>query len=175
MDPRDGSILGSGSQPSFDANVFAKPISQKTYDYLTSDATGSPLLDRATESGYPTGSTFKPVTALASLQAGTITPSSTYVDTGHFQLGTQEYRNALGASNGTLNLSSALKVSSDVFFFRLGALDNDKGPIIQREARKLGFGRKTGIDVPGETPGLIPDSAWRDRGYAEYVKCTDKY
>jgi penicillin-binding protein 2 len=175
MDPRDGSILAIGSQPSFNANVFAKPISQKTYDYLTSDATGAPLLNRATESGYPTGSTFKPVTALASLQAGTITPSSTYVDTGHFKLGTQTYQNALGATNGTLDLARALQVSSDVFFFRLGALDNDKGPIIQREARRLGFGRRTGIDLPGESPGLVPDSAWRDRGYAAYVKCTDHY
>ena len=75
MDPRDGSILAMGSQPGFDANVFAKPFSQKTYDYLTSDATGAPLLNRATESGYPTGSTFKPITALAALEAGLITPT----------------------------------------------------------------------------------------------------
>jgi penicillin-binding protein 2 len=175
MDPRDGSILAMGSAPSFNANVFAKPISQKTYDYLTSDATGAPLLDRATESGYPTGSTFKPVTALASLQAGLITTSSTYDDTGHFKLGTQSYQNAKGASNGIINLSDALKVSSDVFFFRLGALANDKGAVIQREARKLGFGHRTGIDVSGEAPGLVPDAKWRDRGYAAYVKCTDKY
>ena len=175
MDPRDGSILAMGSAPSFDANVFAKPISQKTYDYLTSDATGAPLLDRATESGYPTGSTFKPVTALASLQAGTITPSSTYVDTGHFKLGTQTYQNAQGATFGTLDLARALQVSSDVFFFRLGALDNDRGAIIQREARRLGFGHRTGIDLPGESPGLVPDSAWRDRGYAQYKQCTEKY
>ena len=64
------SILAMGSQPGFDANIFAKPFSQKTYDYLTSDATGAPLLDRATESGYPTGSTFKPVTALAAMAGG---------------------------------------------------------------------------------------------------------
>ena len=175
MDPRDGSILAMGSAPSFNANVFAKPISQKTYDYLTSDATGAPLLDRATESGYPTGSTFKPVTALASLQAGLVTPSYVYDDTGHFKLGTQSYQNAKGASNGAIDMSDAFKVSSDVYFFRLGALANDKGPIIQREARKLGFGHRTGIDIPGESPGLVPDAAWRDKGYAAYVKCADKY
>jgi penicillin-binding protein 2 len=174
MDPRDGSILAIGSQPGFDANLFAKPFSQKTYDYLTSDATGAPLLDRATESGYPTGSTFKPVTALATMQAGLVTPQTTITDTGHFKLGTQEYQNARGASYGPLRMSDALKVSSDVFFFQLGAEANDRGPIIQREAKRLGFGRKTGIDLPGEAAGLVPDSTWRDRGFASYQACTKK-
>jgi penicillin-binding protein 2 len=174
MDPRDGSILAMGSQPGFDANLFAKPFSQKTYDYLTSDETGAPLLDRATESGYPTGSTFKPVTALATMGAGLITPQTTINDTGHFKLGTQEYQNARGSSYGLLRMSDAIKVSSDVFFFQLGAEANDRGPIIQREAKKLGFGHRTGIDVPGETPGLVPDSAWRDRGYAKYLACAKK-
>jgi penicillin-binding protein 2 len=174
MDPRDGSILAIGSRPGFDANLFAKPFSQKTYDYLTSDATGAPLLDRATESGYPTGSTFKPVTALATMEHGLVTPDTTINDTGHFKLGTQEYQNARGASYGLLRMSDALKVSSDVFFFQLGAEANDRGPIIQSEARKLGFGHRTGIDIPGEAPGLVPDSAWRDRGYARYRACTDK-
>jgi penicillin-binding protein 2 len=174
MDPRDGSILAIGSQPGFDANLFAKPFSQKTYDYLTSDETGAPLLDRATESGYPTGSTFKPVTAMATLESGLVTPNTTITDTGHFKLGTQEYQNAQGASYGTLRISDALKVSSDIFFFQLGAWANDRGPIIQREARKLGFGHKTGIDIPGEAPGLVPDAAWRDREYGKYLACTKK-
>ena len=174
MDPTDGSILAMGSQPSFDASLFAKPFSQKTYDYLTSQSTGAPLLDRATESGYPTGSAFKPITALAALESGLITPSRTIVDTGHFKLGTQEYQNAKGLSYGPLQLSDALKVSSDIFFFQLGAWANDKGPIIQRWAKRLGFGRKTGIDLPGEAPGLVPDREWRDRGYTDYVECTKK-
>jgi len=65
-------------------------------------------------------------------------------------------------------------VSSDVFFYELGAQANSKGPIIQDWARKLGIGRKTGIDIPGEFPGLIPDRAWRDKGYDEYLKCAKK-
>src|SRR4051794_25827696 len=87
MDPSDGSILAMGSQPGFDANVFAKPISQSTYKFLTSNATDAPLLNRATESGYPTGSTFKPVTAMASLQSHLISPERTIVDTGHWEYG----------------------------------------------------------------------------------------
>ena len=63
MDPRNGEILAMGSAPSFDASWFAKPFTQQRYDYLTSDSTDAPLLNRATESAYPTASTFKPITA----------------------------------------------------------------------------------------------------------------
>ena len=174
MDPRNGAILALGSYPSFDANDFAKPISQRKFDRLNSEANGAPLVDRATSSAYPTGSTFKPVTALAALDSGIITPSTVVNDPGYFQLGTQRYVNARGAVNGLLTLPEAIKVSSDVFFFRLGAEANDRGPVIQRWARRLGFGRPTGIDLPDENGGLVPDRAWRDRGYAAYLKCTQK-
>ena len=174
MDPRDGAILGMGSKPGFDASVFAKPISQKTYEYLTSDETGAPLLNRVTESGYPTGSTFKPVTALAALDEGLINPSTTMNDSGHLKIGTQEYQNARGASYGTINVSDALKVSSDIFFFQLGAWANDRNRVIQRWAKRLGFGRKTGIDVPGEAPGLVPDRRWRDGAYKRYQRCVKR-
>ena len=175
MDPTDGSILAMGSQPSFDANVFAKPISQSTYRYLTSNATDAPLLNRATESGYPTGSTFKPVTALAALESHLISPDRTIVDTGHWEYGGRSYQNAKQARFGPLRMSDAIKVSSDIFFFQLGAWANDKGTIIQRMARQLGFGRKTGIDLPGELPGLVPDRAWREKGFAAYSACVNKH
>jgi penicillin-binding protein 2 len=174
MDPRDGQILALGSYPSFDANVFAKPLSQRTYDALTSEANGAPLLNRAIASAYPTGSTFKPVTALAALEAGIITPSTPIHDPGFFQLGTQRFINARGAVYGTIALPDALKVSSDVFFYTLGADANPRGPIIQRWAHKLGFGRRTGIDVPGESRGLVPDREWRDGGYRRYLACARK-
>jgi penicillin-binding protein 2 len=174
MDPRDGSILGMGSKPGFDASVFARPITQKTYDFLTSDETGAPLLNRVTESGYPTGSTFKPVTALAALDEGLINPRTTMNDTGHLKVGTQEYQNAKEASFGVINVSDALKVSSDIFFFQLGAWANDRNRVIQRWAKRLGFGRKTGIDVPGEAPGLVPDAKWRNGAFERYKQCVEK-
>jgi penicillin-binding protein 2 len=73
-----------------------------------------------------------------------------------------------------INASDALKVSSDIFFFQLGAWANDRNRVIQRWAKKLGFGRKTGIDVPGEAPGLVPDAKWRNGAYHEYSKCVEK-
>jgi penicillin-binding protein 2 len=174
MDPRDGAVLALGSYPSFDANVFAKPLSQRRYDELNSEENGAPLFNRAIAATYPTGSTFKVVTAMAALQEGLITPASTIVDSGVFKLGDREFKNAKDAVFGALQLPRALQVSSDVFFYNLGAEANARGPIIQEWARRLGIGRKTGIDIPGEFEGLVPDSKWRNEGYDEYLKCTKK-
>jgi penicillin-binding protein 2 len=174
MDPRNGEVLALGSYPSFDANVFAKPLSQHRYDELNSEAKGAPLFNRAIAATYPTGSTFKVVTAMAALEEGLITPNSTIVDTGVFKLGDREFENAKDAVFGPLQLRRALTVSSDVFFYELGAQANGKGPVIQDWARRLGIGRKTGIDIPGEFPGLVPDAAWRNKGYDEYLKCAKK-
>jgi penicillin-binding protein 2 len=174
MDPRNGEILALGSYPSFDANEFAKPISQKRYDELSSEALGAPLFNRAIAATYPTGSTFKPITAMAALEEGVITPTSTIVDTGTYELGNQVRKNAKGARFGALQLPRALTVSSDVFFYNLGEQLNAKGPVLQEWARRLGVGRKTGIDIPGEFAGLVPDSEWRTKGYDAYRKCAKK-
>ncbi|MBE2316239.1 penicillin-binding protein 2 [Solirubrobacter sp. CPCC 204708] len=174
MDPRNGEVLAMGSAPSFDANWFAKPFTQQRYEYLTSNETDAPLLNRATESAYPSASTFKPVTALAALEEGLITPSRKINDPGHWEYGGREYQNAKEAVFGSINVGEALKVSSDIFFFKLGAQANDKGPIIQKWAERLGYGRKTGIDLPNEAAGLVPDSKWRNEAYAEYERCVEK-
>jgi penicillin-binding protein 2 len=174
MDPRNGEILALGSYPSFDANEFARPISQKRYDELSSEALGAPLFNRAIAATYPTGSTFKPITAMAALEEGVITPETTIVDDGKFELGDQVRKNAKDAVFGPLQLPRALTVSSDIFFYQLGEQLNAKGPVLQEWARRLGVGRKTGIDIPGEFGGLIPDSDWRNKGYDEYLKCTKK-
>jgi penicillin-binding protein 2 len=171
MDPTNGEVLALGSYPSFDANVFAKPLSQETFDKLNSEDQGAPLFNRAIAAAYPTGSTFKPITALASLQEGILTPTQTIFDDGELKVGPQTFKNARNARYGLLALPQALKVSSDVFFYTLGERANSRGPIIQRWARRLGLGRRTGIDLPGEFDGLIPDRRWRDAGFAQYRKC----
>jgi penicillin-binding protein 2 len=174
MDPTNGEVIALGSYPSFDANILARPISQTTYDRLTSEASGAPLLNRAIAAQYPTGSTFKPITAMATLESGIISPSQTINDTGKYTLGTQQYQNAKGASFGVLNMVQALKVSSDIFFYELGARANGRGSVIQRWARDLGLGRRTGIDLPGENKGLVPDAKWRNTGYQNYLVCAKK-
>jgi penicillin-binding protein 2 len=174
MDPRDGEVLALGSYPSFDANLFAKPIDQDTYDELNSEESGQPLFNRAISAGYPTGSTFKPVTAFAAVDHGIITPSTLLSDPGVFRYGDREFKNAGDAQYGTLALPRALQVSSDVFFYQLGALANDRGAVIQEWARKLSFGKPTGIDLPGEYGGVVPDRKWRDGLFEQYERCRKK-
>ena len=174
LDPRDGEVLALGSYPSFDANVFAKPIDQETYERLSSEENGAPLFNRATNAGYPTGSTFKPITAFAAVDNGVITPTTPLSDPGVFRYGGREFKNAGDAVFGTLSLQRALQVSSDVFFYQLGASMNDLGAVLQEWAHKLSFGKPTGIDLPGEYGGLVPDAEWRNSEYDAYLKCAKK-
>jgi penicillin-binding protein 2 len=174
MDLRDGAILAMGSQPGFDAGVVARPFSQRTWENLTSRATGAPLTNRVTESVYPTGSVFKPITALAALDSGVIGRSETIDDQGRYELGTLKAQNARGAKFGRITLEKALIVSSDVFFYHLGERAEDKGRVIQRWAEKLGFGHTTGIDLTAEASGLVPDRRWRDGAYRRYHACVEK-
>jgi penicillin-binding protein 2 len=174
MDPTNGEVLALGSYPSFDANIFAKPLSQERFDKLNSEANGAPLFNRAIAAAYPTGSTFKPITAMASLQEGILTPTQTIFDDGEFKLGPQVFHNARNARNGLLSLPRALQVSSDVFFYTLGERANSRGAIIQKWAKRLGLGRRTGIDIPGEFAGLVPDRRWRDAGFAKYTRCVKR-
>ena len=127
MDPTNGEVLALGSYPSFDANVFAKPLSQETFDKLNSEENGAPLFNRAIAAAYPTGSTFKPITAMASLEEGILTPTQTIFDDGEFKLGPQIFKNAKDARYGLLSLPRALQVSSDVFFYTLGERANSRG------------------------------------------------
>ncbi len=163
MNVHNGEVLALGSQPSFDPNVFTKPLSKKKLDQLYSKDLGEPILNRAIQGGYPTGSTFKLVTAVAALESGHLTPSQVLYDPGVLQIGTQEFKNAGDAVFGALALPRALTVSSDVFFYQLGRDMDEKEMPLQAWARRLGIGRKTGIDLPVETPGRLPTPAWRNR------------
>jgi penicillin-binding protein 2 len=166
MNVHNGQILGMGSYPTFDPTVFTETMTQSQVDELYRDPVRAPLTDRATESYYPTGSTFKLITALAALEGKVITPSTTIVDSGKVTVGTQSFQNAGGASYGALTLVPALEVSSDVFFYELGLRMWDTGEL-QRWAAKLGIGKESGLDIPGETEGLVPSEHWRNQLFKE--------
>ena len=162
MDPRNGQVLALGSVPSFNPSVFARPLTKTTYKSLISAANGAPLVNRAIAGAYPTGSTFKPITALAGMSAGVIGPGSVKNDSGCLTVGLTDFCSPGHQGHGAVNLVRALQVSSDVYFYEVGRdLDPIKGEPLQRWAHKLGLGRKTGIDVPAESPGNIPDRKWR--------------
>jgi len=174
MNVRDGKLLALGSSPSFDPNVFSKGVRESVYKALTSRNNGEPLTNRAIQGGYPTGSTFKLITATAALEGGLITPGTTMFDGGSLRVGGVTFYNAGKVSHGTLALRRALTVSSDVFFYRLGLDMNNtgKGTLLQRWAARYGLGRNTGVDLPAELPGRVPTPEWRNELFRK--KLTDR-
>jgi penicillin-binding protein 2 len=172
IDPRNGEMLALGSLPTFDPNEFAKPLSQARYRQLSSEANGAPLFDRSIQGAYPTGSTYKLITAVGALQSGLISPGTVISDPGSISIGGITFQNSGGTAYGAIALSTALKVSSDVFFYTVGMQANDPRQVLQKWARRLGIGRPTGIDLPGEFTGLLPTPDWRNRLYRR--KLTDR-
>jgi penicillin-binding protein 2 len=166
MDVNNGEILGLGSFPTFDPSVFTRPMTQAQVDDLYRDPVLAPLTDRAIAGLYPTGSTFKLITAMAGLESGTITTGTPIYDGGSITVGGQSFQNAGGAAYGSLTLVPALQVSSDVFFYTLGLDMWDTGDL-QHWAHALGIGRPTGLDLPGAAEGLLPSQKWRNDLYAE--------
>jgi penicillin-binding protein 2 len=174
MDIHNGEVLALGSEPSYDPNLFAKVFRERDYKRLTADETGAPLSNRAVAAGYPTGSTFKLITATAALESGLITPDTPLNDPGKLIIGNQPFENAGGVAHGVLSLRQALTVSSDVFFYQLGRDMDHEGMPLQHWARKLGLGHRTGIDLPEEGPGFVPGPKWRDRQFAKFDRCRDR-
>ncbi|HKH15819.1 MAG TPA: penicillin-binding protein 2 [Solirubrobacterales bacterium] len=175
MNAQNGDILAMGSAPTFDPSIFTHPITQGEYRQLTSEKTDAPLANRAIQGLYPTGSTFKPITATAALEHRLIGANTIFNDTGSLKLDDNlTLHNAGKAVYGPIDMSDALKVSSDIYFYNLGlkAKASKGHGQIQDWARKFGLGEKTGIDIPAEVEGLIPTPAWRNRLYAE--KLTDR-
>jgi len=177
LDPRNGEVLAMGSNPSYDPAVLSRPITQRRLEQLFGPNAGSPRFNRAIGGLYPTGSTFKPITAFAALSQGIITPSTPINDPGCIEIGAakQSFCNAGKEVNGTLSLPRAIQVSSDVFFYTLGRdLNPLDGQPLQRMAHRLGLGETTGIDLPGEGPGLVPDRRWRDDVGERERRCRER-
>jgi penicillin-binding protein 2 len=169
MDVKTGEVRALGSSPSYDPNVFAKRIRQSDYDRLTSEENGAPLLNRATQGTYPSGSTFKLVSAVAALEGGVITPETVQYDDGSITVGGQRFQNAGNVSHGPVALRKALQVSSDVYFYNLGREMNSAGDghLLQDWAKRLGIGRPTGIELPGEGAGTLPSPEWLAKRHKE--------
>jgi penicillin-binding protein 2 len=165
MDVHTGEILALGSFPTFEPSLFTRPLTQKQVDE-TYNNPSAPLADRAISGYYPTGSTFKLITAMAALESGILTPSRSIYDGGAFTVGGESFKNAGGASYGSLTLVPALQVSDDVFFYTLGDEMWDTGQL-QHWAHALGIGRPPGIDLPGAVEGLLPSQHWRNQLYKE--------
>jgi penicillin-binding protein 2 len=172
LNPLNGEVLAIGSYPGFDPNKFAKPLTKAEFAKLEGSSTaGGPLTDRAVNGTYPTGSTFKPITAMAALENGVITPSEGLGGGQCIHVSTEQFCNAGHADYGSVGLVEALKVSSDTYFFEVGERANPHGPVIQKMAEELGIGHATGIDLPSEIEGVIPSPAWRAKQNRLQIRC----
>lgn len=181
MNPDNGQVYAMGSLPTFDPNIFTKPVTEQVYRQLNNPASGYPLLNRAIQSVGPTGSTFKAITATAALQSGAWSLADTFDDTGQFCFSGQCRHNAGGAAYGGLDLVNAIRVSSDNFFYNLGVRTNadptqhPQGGALQQWARWYGIGRQTGVDLGGENAGTLPTPAWRAGRNKLEAECDKKH
>ncbi len=176
IDPRDGSVLAMASNPTFNPNEFTNGISVKRFAELNDPAGHYPLTNRAIQGLYAPGSTFKLATSIAALRTGLIAPRDTYNDTGSYTVTGERsstFTNARGIRNGLVNVTKAITVSSDVFFYWMGErFWDNRGTLgtaaIQDVARSLGMGQYSEIDLPFEANGRVSDPDGREKLHKDY-------
>ena len=166
MDPRNGDILAFVSKPGFDPNPFVAGIDTKTYDELQ-NSIDMPLFNRALKGQYPPGSTLKPFIGLAGLEYDKTGINTASFCPGWFTLegDDRKYRDWKPEGHGVVNLDKAIVESCDVFFYGLAltlGIDN-----MHRFLKQFGLGQKTGIDLPGELPGLLPSREWKRKQHRQ--------
>ena len=166
INPQDGTVLAFVSKPSFDPNLFIDGIDSDTWKMLNDDWK-KPLINRVTQGLYPPGSTFKPFMGMALLESGKITQNTIVPAPGAWSIpGSRHiFRDSVRSGHGSANLSKAIQVSSDTFFYRLGyEMGIDKAsPYLAQ----FGFGQKTGIDLPSEYVGVLPSREWKAKRFAK--------
>jgi len=171
LDPNDGSLLALASLPEYDPRKFVGGISRRDFAAYSNNP-ANPLLNRAVQSAYPPGSTWKPVTALAALERDVITPSTIFHCPGSYQFGNSVKHDWTPSGHGTVNLTESLRESCDVYYYNLGASfartelsqearGQKASELMQAAARSLGFGRAPQLDLPFAASGTVPTRAWR--------------
>jgi penicillin-binding protein 2 len=173
LDAATGSVVAMASNPAFDPNQFVHGIPQSTWAAWQDARSGFPLLNRAVSGQYAPGSTFKLITAVAGLTSGDLSAGKTINDKGSYVYPTDPNRkfwNDGHASYGRVDLGRAIAVSSDVYFYTVGGdlyyrwkHQQQGGDALQTTARRWGFGASTGISLPNEATGRIPDAAWKQQ------------
>jgi penicillin-binding protein 2 len=171
LDARDGSVVALASAPTFDVRKFTDGIPVEDFAALNDPSSNYPLLDRAIQGQYPPASTWKTFTAIAALESGITDAEEVINDRGFITFADQEFKNAKKEPHGSVKLQSALSVSSDVYFYTMGLRlwrqyfnkgNTKKGYAVQEVARRFGFGQPTGIGLPNEHAGRIPDEEFKE-------------
>ncbi|HEX8974479.1 MAG TPA: penicillin-binding protein 2 [Patescibacteria group bacterium] len=177
IDPRNGQVLALVNIPSYDNNLFAQKISADDYNKLIQDP-NKPLFNRAVSGEYPPGSTIKPAIAAAALSEGVITPS-TIIDGlgGTLHLGSYSFGD--WTTHGPSDVRTAIAQSNDIFFYTIGGGYGSIQGLGMSRMKKwdnlFGLGSPTGIDIPGEASGLIPDEQWKQNKIGEKWSVGNSY
>ncbi len=172
MDVNTGAIVSIVSAPGYDPNAFTTTVTPALWKQLNDDPL-KPLLNKAITGMYPPGSTFKPITALAGLASGRMTPSAHVHCSGSVSLGSHVFHCWKKGGHGTMDMHSAIKNSCDVYFYecaRRAGIDE-----IAAMCRKFGLGQTYGLEIPGEKAGLVPDPAWKQRARKDIWRDGDTY
>ena len=162
IEPSTGGILALVSVPSFDPNLFVDGIRTEDWDLLN-NSPDRPMINRALNGAYPPGSTFKPFMALAALEYGARTESQTIADPGFFVLGNHTFLDDKKGGHGLVDMYKSIVHSCNTYYYMLANdLKIDK---IAHFMGLLGFGSKTGVDIDGESEGILPSQAWKNRRF----------
>ena len=160
LDVRNGAILGLVSKPNFDLNCFTRPLTTKEARALF-QSQYRPMFNRVIQAQYSPGSLFKIVDAYVGLEKEIINPRESFFCQGKFKIGNRNFSCFEGHNHGNVNLISALALSCNIYFYKLG-LKTGAEPLIESAAR-FGLGKKTGIDLPSEKKGYIPTPTWKEK------------
>ena len=160
LDPNDGAVLAIVSNPSFDPNIFSSQFTDTTWKEL--QGKDKPFINRALR-GFPPASTFKVVTATAGMESGKYPPNTVLGTYAFINVGGTRFHDWNRAGFGPLGYVGALAWSSNTFFGQVGR--GVGGTTLIEWAHRYGFGEKTGIELPEETPGLIADDAWKQKQF----------
>jgi len=162
IEPSTGGVLAFVSKPGFDPNLFVDGIDVLNWNELN-NSLDKPLVNRALFGTYPPGSTFKPFMALAALTLGKRTPQQAISDPGYFNFGGHQFRDDKVGGHGMVDMYKSIVVSCDTYYY---VLANDLGiDAIARFMGQLGFGSRTGIDIEGESAGVLPSQEWKMRRF----------
>jgi penicillin-binding protein 2 len=162
IEPSTGGVLAMVSTPTFDPNLFVDGISTQDWKALN-ESPDHPLINRAVYSAYPPGSTFKPFMALGALEIGVRTAAQSISDPGYFILGGHQFRDDKRGGHGTVDMYKSIVQSCDTYYYQLA---NDMGiEAIARFMHGLGFGQRTGIDIDGESEGVLPSAEWKRKRF----------
>ena len=162
LDPKTGEVLAFVSKPTFDPNLFVDGIDVDNWQALN-ESPDKPLLNRALRGTYPPGSTYKPFMALAALQTGKRSEKVSISDPGYFMFGNHRFRDDKEGGHGVVDMYKSIVESCDTYYYTLA---RDMGvDLIYEQMKPLGFGQITGIDILGESRGVLPSTDWKRTTY----------